>query len=64
LERWTQRIGREHRKKGLSRGELWDHLPHFFDELLAALGVQEDSSDLRHGGYDAIVMWISGVRIP
>lgn len=32
LERWTQRIAREHKEKDLSRGELWDHLPNFFDE--------------------------------
>ena len=29
LERWTQRIGREHVDKELSRGQLWDHLPLF-----------------------------------
>jgi len=44
LERWTQRIGREHVDKELSRGELWDHLPHFFDEVLAALRTEEGSS--------------------
>lgn len=38
LEHWTQRIRREHPDKDLSRGELWDHLPRFFDEVLAALG--------------------------
>jgi len=38
LERWTQRIGREHVEKELSRGELWDHLPHFFDEVSARSG--------------------------
>jgi hypothetical protein len=27
-----------------SRGELWDHLPHFFDEVLAALRTEEGSS--------------------
>jgi signal transduction histidine kinase len=43
LERWTQRIGREHGDKELSRGELWDHLPLFFDEVLAALRVEEGS---------------------
>jgi signal transduction histidine kinase len=43
LERWTQRIGREHEDKDLSRGELWDHLPHFFDEVLAALQEEEGS---------------------
>jgi signal transduction histidine kinase len=43
LERWTQRIGREHVDKELSRGELWDHLPHFFDEVLAALRTEESS---------------------
>jgi signal transduction histidine kinase len=41
LERWTQRIGREHEDKELSRGELWDHLPRFFDEVLAALHAEE-----------------------
>jgi signal transduction histidine kinase len=44
LERWTQRIGREHVDKELSRGELWDDLPHFFDEMLAALRSEEGSS--------------------
>jgi signal transduction histidine kinase len=43
LERWTQRIGREHADKELSRGELWDHLPHFFDEVLAVLRTEEGS---------------------
>jgi signal transduction histidine kinase len=45
LERWTQRIGREHTDKELSRGELWDHLPYFFDEVLAALRAEEGLSD-------------------
>ena len=36
LERWTQRIGREHVDKELSRGELRDHLPRFFATLPAA----------------------------
>jgi two-component system, OmpR family, phosphate regulon sensor histidine kinase PhoR len=44
LERWTQRIGREHEDKDLSRGELWDHLPHLFDQVLAALQTEEGSS--------------------
>lgn len=44
LERWTQRIGREHVEKELSRGELWDHLPHFFDEVLGALRAEEGES--------------------
>jgi signal transduction histidine kinase len=44
LERWTQRIGREHDDKDLSRGELWDHLPRFFDEVLAALATEEGTS--------------------
>jgi signal transduction histidine kinase len=43
LERWTQRIGREHVDKDLSRGELWDHLPNFFDEVLAVLRTGESS---------------------
>jgi signal transduction histidine kinase len=43
LERWTRRIG-EHVDKELSRGELWDHLPLFFDEVLAALRAEEGSS--------------------
>ena len=37
LERWTQRIRGEHGDKDLSRGELRDHLPCFFDGVLAAL---------------------------
>jgi len=41
LVRWTQRIDREHVDKDLSRGELWDHLPHFFDEVLAVLRAEE-----------------------
>lgn len=44
LERWTQRIRREHADKELSRGELWDHLPLFFDQVLAALGAEEVSN--------------------
>jgi signal transduction histidine kinase len=44
LERLTQRIGREHEDKEMSRGELWDHLPHFFDEVLAVLRTEEGSS--------------------
>jgi len=43
LERWTRRIG-EQVDKELSRGELWDHLPHLFDEVLAALRAEEGSS--------------------
>jgi signal transduction histidine kinase len=41
LERWTQRIGAEHPDKELSRGELRDHLPRFFDEVLVALHAEE-----------------------
>jgi len=41
LERWTRRIAREHEQKDLSRGELWDHLPRFFDEVLSALRAEE-----------------------
>ena len=37
LERWTQRIRGEHADKDLSHGELRDHLPCFFDGVLAAL---------------------------
>ena len=44
LERWTQRISREHVDRELSGGELWDDLPNFFDELLVALRTAEDSS--------------------
>ena len=42
LERWTRRIS-EHVDTQLSRGELWDHLPRFFDEVLAALRAEEGS---------------------
>lgn len=42
LERWTQRIHWEHPDKDLSRGELWDHLPIFFDQVLATLSEEED----------------------
>jgi len=45
LERWTGRIRREHTDKNLSRGELWDHLPRFFDEVLAALSAEEDAGE-------------------
>lgn len=41
IERWTQRIEREHNDKELSCGELCDHLPRIFDELLAALRAEE-----------------------
>src|SRR5581483_2919699 len=37
LERWLRRISREHEDKELSRAELRDHLPDFFDQVLAAL---------------------------
>ena len=40
LERWTHRIAREHQDKELSRGELRDHLPLFFDEVLQALSAE------------------------
>jgi signal transduction histidine kinase len=43
LERWTQRIGREHPDKELTRGELWDHLPHFLEEALASVCADEGS---------------------
>jgi two-component system phosphate regulon sensor histidine kinase PhoR len=41
LERWTQRIAWEHADKNLSHGELQDHLPLFFEQVLTALGVAE-----------------------
>ena len=41
IERWTRRIDREHKDKELSCGELCDHLPRIFDELLAALHAEE-----------------------
>ena len=41
LERWTQRIRGEHADKDLSHGELRDHLPSFFDGVLAALHSEE-----------------------
>jgi signal transduction histidine kinase len=40
LERWTHRIAWEHQDKELSRGELRDHLPLFFDKVLEALGAE------------------------
>ena len=43
IERWTQRIEREHEDKRLSCGELCDHLPRIFDELLAALRADESA---------------------
>jgi signal transduction histidine kinase len=60
LERWTQRIRWEHADKELSRGELWDRLPHFFDDVLEALrapaGVKDndavagaDTPSVEHG---------------
>jgi signal transduction histidine kinase len=45
LERWTQRIRWEHAEKDLSRGELRDHLPRFFDEVLGALRAEEDTGE-------------------
>jgi signal transduction histidine kinase len=39
LERWTERIQWEHAPPGLTRGELWDHLPNILDELVAALPI-------------------------
>jgi len=44
LQRWTQRIAHEHADKELSRGELWDHLPLFFDGVVAALRTEEGAS--------------------
>jgi signal transduction histidine kinase len=41
IERWTQRIEREHQDKELNCGELCDHLPRIFDELVAALRAEE-----------------------
>jgi signal transduction histidine kinase len=41
VERWTQRIRREHKDKELSCGEICDHLPRIFDELLVALSAEE-----------------------
>ena len=60
FERWTQRIQWELAPPELSRGELWDHLPHILDELLAALRVaegrpaasplpEESPASVRHG---------------
>ncbi len=45
LERWTQRIGGEHADKTLSRGELWDHLPNFFDEVLTLLRTEDSGPE-------------------
>ncbi|HEY6926537.1 MAG TPA: sensor histidine kinase [Steroidobacteraceae bacterium] len=45
IERWTQRIEREHQGKELSCGELCDHLPRIFDELVATLRAQESPRD-------------------
>ena len=42
LERWVERIRWEHAPDGLSRGELWDHLPLILDELLTALRMREE----------------------
>jgi signal transduction histidine kinase len=41
LERWTERIQWEHAPSGLTRGELWDHLPHILDELVVALSPEK-----------------------
>jgi signal transduction histidine kinase len=41
IDLWTQRIEREHQGKELSCGELCDHLPRIFDELLGALRAAE-----------------------
>lgn len=41
IERWTRRIGRQQADKDFSRSELRDHLPRFFDEILAALRAGE-----------------------
>lgn len=41
VERWTRRIEQEHKGKELSCGELCDHLPRIFDELLTALRAEE-----------------------
>jgi len=44
LQRWTQRIARDHPDKELSRRELWDHLPLLFDQVLAALRTEDGVS--------------------
>ena len=44
LDRWTRHIQREHADKELSRGELRDHLPSFFNEVLSALRNQEEAA--------------------
>lgn len=54
IERWTQRIEREHQNKELSCGELCDHLPRIFDEVLAALRAEEnpaatEAASVAHG---------------
>jgi len=60
LERWTQRIRWELAPPELSRGELWDHLPHILDELVEALRAaegraaasplpEESPASVRHG---------------
>jgi len=66
IERWTQRIAREHEDKELSCGELCDHLPRIFDELLAAFradesaGVGTEPASTAHGvqrlrvGFDVV----------
>lgn len=41
LDRWVTRIKWEQAPEGLSRGELWDHLPHILDELLSAFRARE-----------------------
>ncbi len=47
IERWTQRIEREHHGRELSCGEICDHLPLIFDELLGALRAQEICDQIR-----------------
>jgi signal transduction histidine kinase len=53
LERWAERIRWEHADKDLSRGELWDHLPLFFDEVVAALRADEVAEKATSNGASA-----------
>jgi signal transduction histidine kinase len=60
LDRWVTRIKWEQAPPGLSRGELWDHLPHILDELRSVFRArdghqvasplpEESPAAMRHG---------------
>ena len=63
LERWLQRIHWEHADKELSRGELRDHLPLLFDQLLSALRGLEGSGPGSENGKASVAHGTQRLRV-